>query len=27
VIITKDTSKIEDGIRYVPLWKWLLEEA
>ena len=25
VIITKDTSKIEGGIRYVPLWKWLLE--
>jgi predicted AAA+ superfamily ATPase len=25
MIITKDTSKIEGGIRYVPLWKWLLE--
>lgn len=25
VIVAPDTSKIEGGIRYVPLWKWLLE--
>jgi predicted AAA+ superfamily ATPase len=24
LIITRDTGKTEDGIRYVPLWKWLL---
>jgi hypothetical protein len=24
IVITKDTEKTEGGIRYVPLWKWLL---
>lgn len=23
-MLTKDTEKVEDGIRYVPLWKWML---
>ena len=23
IIITRDTEKIEDGIKYIPLWKWL----
>jgi len=27
IIITKNTDKREDGIRFVPLWKWLLTEA
>jgi len=26
IIITKDTEKTQDGITYVPMWKWLLEE-
>ena len=25
-VITKDTDKIEDGVKYIPLWKWLLKE-
>lgn len=25
-LITKDTEKKENGIEYIPLWKWLLEE-
>ncbi len=25
LIITKNTEKIENGVKYVPLWKWLLE--
>ncbi|MCQ1534603.1 ATP-binding protein [Methanosarcina sp. KYL-1] len=25
VLITKDTEKEEDGIKYIPLWKWLLD--
>jgi len=25
-VITKDTEKIEDGVKYIPLWKWLLAE-
>ena len=25
-VITKDTEKVEAGINYVPLWKWLLDE-
>jgi len=24
IIITRDYEKIEDGIRYIPLWKWLI---
>lgn len=24
-LITKDTEKIENGIKFTPLWKWLLE--
>ena len=23
-LLTKDTEKVEDGIRYIPLWKWML---
>ncbi len=26
LIITKNTEKIENGVKYVPLWKWLLEK-
>jgi uncharacterized protein len=25
-VITKDTEKVEDGVKYIPLWKWLLAE-
>lgn len=25
IILTKDTEQEKDGIRYIPLWKWLLE--
>lgn len=25
IILTEDTEKRENGIRYIPLWKWLLE--
>lgn len=25
ILITKDTEKIAEGIKYVPLWKWLLK--
>jgi hypothetical protein len=25
-VIAKDTDKIEDGVKYIPLWKWLLAE-
>lgn len=25
-VITKDTEKVEDGVKYMPLWKWLLAE-
>ena len=25
-VITKDTDKVEDGMKYIPLWKWLLAE-
>jgi predicted AAA+ superfamily ATPase len=24
ILLTEDTEKVEDGIRYVPLWKWML---
>jgi len=24
VVITRDLEKIEDGIKYIPLWKWLI---
>lgn len=24
IIITRDLEKVEDGIKYIPLWKWLL---
>ena len=27
LIITKDTEKIENGVRFMPLWKWLLEKG
>ena len=26
-VITRDTEKTENGIKYIPLWKWLLEES
>ncbi|MBT5023439.1 ATP-binding protein [Candidatus Woesearchaeota archaeon] len=26
ILITKDTEKTNDSIKYIPLWKWLLEE-
>jgi len=26
-VVTKDTEKVEGGISYVPLWKWLLTEC
>jgi predicted AAA+ superfamily ATPase len=26
ILLTKDTEKTENGIRYIPLWKWMLEK-
>ena len=27
IIITKDLEKEENGIKFIPLWKWLLKEG
>ncbi len=26
ILLTKDTEKTENGIRYIPLWKWMLDK-
>ncbi len=27
IMLTKDTEKTEDGIRFIPLWRWLLQDS